>query len=159
MIMFETIYIIEGKFIACQIIVAGFFYAFSIQYSGSEPPCVRIMQTLPSRCRSTGWLSRFLISAYNSKLCKMIYTEIRSTQLVQQCQALLRAYLRQPSGYLAAQIVKSYTVLFNYLWLYPHSISVDLFNCFYHQTRAFYTYLQQQMELNNALNQEGVNHE
>ena len=72
--IFVATYIHDGG--QTRLYATGIFYALSLQIFGSVPPCVRVMQSLPSWCRSTGKAEPFFISASNKQfLSVMTYTE------------------------------------------------------------------------------------
>jgi len=71
---FVTSYTKEGKSDACRLNVASFFYARNLIISGSVPPCVSVIDPLPSWCKTAGKAEPFFL-AFNLIFCKMSYTE------------------------------------------------------------------------------------
>jgi hypothetical protein len=54
---------------------AGFFYARTLNNSGSVPPCDVLMDSLPLWCNATGKAEPFFYSSPNINFLKMHYTE------------------------------------------------------------------------------------
>jgi len=54
---------------------AGFFYARTLNNSGSVPPCMSIMDILPLRCKTTGKAGPFFYIGPNINFTEMSYSE------------------------------------------------------------------------------------
>lgn len=68
-------YILKGKSVACHVIVAGFFYAYTLTICGSVPPCKSVIDLLPLRCKTTGKAEPFFYFSPYINILKMSYTE------------------------------------------------------------------------------------
>ena len=72
--IFVLLYIFKGG--ATRLFPDGCFYALTANIRGSVPPCNSVMGLLPlNRCRATGQAEPFFISATQTFLPVMLYTE------------------------------------------------------------------------------------